>query len=317
MSSNLTYQIDYQPQLIEEAVLCAIIGHPRTKLFRQERDKIYELANIEERENAFQNLHQVWFNDLKLGDPLLQVLEVWPILVKSTYRCILTKAVDKKNESAELYVSPKKSGLNERESKTIIIQLTPELLCDSDKFLNFLRRELLHIVDMLDSNFGYKPDFPKAEDGPVYDGFLLERYKILWNMTVDSRLLHRGWVTQSVKEKHFVNFKRTFPLPEKESEKIFNYFFDGTSHTHDEFVSFSKNPEKFLKEVSLESKNKGRCSICHFPSFNLITNPSIDLPENLLIKIKEDNPDWKDTSPICLQCMDLYELRGVNSCLCI
>lgn len=304
------YCIEYQPQLIEETVLYAIAGHPEESSFRKERDGLYECADDEGREIAFQGLHQHWFNHLGLGNPLRQIFELWPVLVASTHRCLLMKARSKKEVGAELYVAPKEPGQSERERYTIIIQLTPELLCRSQQLLDFLRHELLHIVDMLDPNFGYEPDFPETSVGPSYDRFLQERYGVLWDITIDGRLYQKGWLPPSVREKHWVVFKRVFLGPEKEVERLFTYFFDQEPHPHQELMSFAQNPEKWIGTTP-ESSAKGRCALCHFPSFHLV-NP-IHIHADLLAKIRQGSPAWMPTEPICQQCVDVYDSRTFST----
>ena len=305
-SGQTPYRIEYQPQLIEDAVLCAIAGHPEENTFRKERDELYECADDDTREIAFQDMHQRWFSHLELGSPVGQIFELWPILVASTHRCLLLKARSKKGIGAELYVAPEESVQSESEQRTIIIQLTPELLCQSRRLLDFLRYELLHIVDMLDPNFGYEPDFPETPAGPSYDHFLQRRYTVLWDAIIDGRLYQKSWLPPSVREKHWTIFKGVFPEPEKELARMFTYFFDQGPHTHHELMSFAQNPEKWIGTTP-EASTKGPCALCHFPAFHLI-NP-VQLPADLLAKIHQEYPAWSATEPICQQCVDLFDSR--------
>jgi len=310
-----SYRVEYHPQLIEEAVLRIIIGHPKESLFRKERDRIYEFTDIEEREEAFQQLHGRWFNHLGLGEPVRQVFKLWPILTASTHRCLFVKARSTKEIGADLYLACGERDRPEpsRTERTIVVQLTPELLCQSPRFLDFLRREMLRIVDMLDPCFGYEPNFPKGPMGP-YHRFLQERYKVLWDITVDGRLYKKGWLPTSVRETHRMLFKRTFPSLQEELEKLFSYFFDQGPHTHPELVSFAQSPEKWLArttdiEAGFKSAptSKGLCALCQFPSFHLI-NP-LDLPADLLAQIQREHPAWSPREPICRQCVDLYDAQ--------
>jgi hypothetical protein len=304
---NPSYRIEYQPQLMEDAVLYAISSRPDKSLFRSERDQLYERNHDEDREQAFQQLHQRWFHRLELEGPLLQALEYWPILFASTHRCILTKARSPKTAGAELYVAPPQPSVSERERRTVVIQLTPELLAQSPQLLAFLRHELLHIVDMLDPNFGYEATLPKTTTGPAHDHFLQERYRVLWDMTIDGRLYQKGWLSHEVREKHLAKFERTFPGTKGELEKMFSFFFDTIPHTHCELVSFAQNPEAWLVGISPQASRNGRCALCHFPTFHLI-DPN-DLSPELFAKIQKEKPDWITAEPVCQQCVDLYEAR--------
>lgn len=302
---NHSYIVEFQPRLVEEAVLRAIAGHREESLFRKERDQLYECRDNDGREVAFQQLHQSWFNRLGLGNPLRQVFELWPILTTSTHRCLLIKGRSKKDIGAELYLAPHECDVSEHERRIIVIQLTPELLCQSQQLLDFLRHELLHIVDMLDPSFGYEPDFPKTFVGPAYDHFLQARYGVFWDITIDGRLYQNGWLPSSVREKHWTIFKHAFSGSEEKLEKTFSYFFDEGQHTHRELMAYAQHPEKWLSGTTAENSAKGRCALCHFPTFHLIN--SNDLRVDLIAKIQAHYPAWNSQQPICQQCTDLYE----------
>jgi hypothetical protein len=302
-----SYRIEYQPQLIEEAVLRAIAGHLEEERFRQERDTIYELADLENREKRFQQLHERWFNQLGLVDPMRKVFELWPILKTSTQRCLLVKARSNKEMGADLHVALGEPNQPKREQRTILVKVTPELFCQSFPFLNFLRHEILHIVDMVDPNFGYEPDFPKTASSPVYGRFLQERYRVLWDITVDGRLYQKGWLPSSARESHWRIFKRTFSGSEKDLELVFSYFFDQESPAHRELILFAQHPEEWLTGATTPPTSKGQCSLCRFPSFHLI-NP-VDLSAGLLAQICKEQPTWNAREPVCPQCVDLYKAR--------
>ena len=304
---NPDFRIEFQPQLIEEAAARVMADHAEASLFWQAREQLYENTDGEAREAAFRNFYESWFNHLGLIAPLRQVFELWPILTTATSRCLLIRARAKKQLGAELYITAEEPGMNARERRTIVVQLTPELLAQPQLFLEFLRHEFLHLVDMLNPHFGYEPNFPKSDAGPAYDHFLQGRYGVLWDVTIDGRLCQRGWLPPTAREKHFVNFKRAFQGTDEKLAQTFAQFFDQNSHTHHELVEFARHPEKWLAGETVEISSKGRCAICHFPTFQLI-DPS-ELAADLIAKIQEHYPDWNTTQLICQQCSDLYAAR--------
>ncbi|MFQ6113068.1 MAG: hypothetical protein ACE5NG_03140, partial [bacterium] len=296
------------PQLVEEAVLRAVVRHKEESEFRKERDKLYEWPNDEAREEAFQVLHQRWFARLRLNAPLQEVFACWPILKKSNHKCLLIKARSKKEISAELHVAPGVSVQTERDRRTIIIQVTPGILCQPKQLLSLLRHEMLHIADMLDPEFGYEPYFPRSAMGPTYDHFLQERYRILWDITIDGRLCQKGWVPPLVREKYWAIFQDAFRGSREALETVFGHFFDKSFHTHQELLSFAQAPESWLANASSTSSTRGHCALCHFPSFCLI-DASTRLSPASIYEIHREHPAWHATQPICLQCADLYEAR--------
>ncbi|MFQ5641149.1 MAG: hypothetical protein ACE5IR_24490 [bacterium] len=308
-SENLlsSYCIEFQPQLVEDAVLRAIAGHADQGLFREERNALYHMQDDEAREEAFQLLHQRWFERIGLHEPLEQALTYWPILHTHTHRCLLVKASTKKEIGAELFVAEDHSGQSECEIRSVVIRLIAELLIQSEPFLNFLRRELLHVVDMLDPEFGYEPNLPKSEIGPTYDRLQQERYRILWDITIDGRLQRNNFLPASVRETHWTIFKNVFPGLREELERVFNFFFYNTSPKHEELALFSLSPETWLGHSNSNSESKGICPLCHFPSHDLVCAKS--LSTTVLQEIGTEHPSWNPLHSICRQCADLYELR--------
>ena len=303
------FRIEIQPQLIEEAVARVMADHVEADLFWRERERLYENTDAETREAAFRNFNESWFNHLGLLASLSQILKVWPILTAETSHCILIRARDKKQLGAELYITTEKPSLPARERRTIAVQLTPELLSQPGPLLEFLRHEFLHLVDMLDPHFGYEPNFSKSEAGPVYDHLLQSRYTVLWDITIDGRLHRRGWLPEAAREKHFTHFKRAFQGENDKLVKTFAHFFEQNSHTHRELVEFAQHPEKWLAGETAEASAKGRCALCHFPTFHLI-DPNV-LGVELIAKIREHYPKWNSAQFICHQCADLYEARNL------
>jgi len=306
-ATQLSYRIEYQPQLVEEAVLRAIDGHTDGNIFRKERNDLYRMQDEKAREEAFQTLHQCWFEHIGLHEPLKEVLSCWPILRTDTHRCLLVKAPSKKEVGAELFVAENHAGGSEGEIRSIVIRLTAELLIQSEQGIHFLRRELLHVVDMLAPKFGYESNLPKSDIGPTYDRLLQERYRILWDLTIDGRLQRMNFLPASVKDRHWKIFKNTFPGPGQDLERVFNFFFGNVSPKHQDLLSFSLAPETWFIHGNLESKSKGICPLCHFPSHYLMDAKGLSVA--IIDEIKKEHTNWSTAQPICQQCCDLYESR--------
>ncbi len=304
----MSYRIEYQPQLVEEAVLRAIAGHAAERDFRKERDRVYMLSDEDERENAFQGLHQAWYERLELDQPLGLVLAHWPIITRKTCRCIVLKAPQKKQIGAELFVShPKNDHGVAPEHRSVTVQLTPELAANTEPCLHFLRHEFLHIVDMLDPVFGYQPSLPASELGPTYDRLLQQRYRILWDVSVGGRLQQQGLLPGPAGEQYWTVFGQAFDGPSPALEEAFSFFFETPQPRHEDLVSFALAPEKWFKTQTV--KSKGLCPLCHFPSCDL-KHAATTLPPHVLQAIKEERPDWKPDDPVCQQCMHLFEARA-------
>lgn len=299
----------YEPRFIEDCVFLAVRGHAEERLYHRERDRLYEIVEQEERERAFQNLNTRWFLRLGLADPIETAVSEQPTLLSSLSHCLVARAPGKKEEGAELFVAPKETA-GEREKPTACILLRPQTLLDHPRLLTFLRHELLHIADMLDPSFGYEPALPAAEGGPTHDGLLKDRYRVLWDATIDGRMARRGRAPEPTRAERLREFCRLFPMFGEESEQVFRSFFDQESHTHAELVSFASNPR-----IAMEGRTQpgSRCPLCGFPTHAFEAAPE-HLSLQVIAEVTQDFPQWQPSHGLCLQCADLYRARAVSAC---
>jgi hypothetical protein len=309
-TGNEPLRVDYDARLVEEAALRALRGRPDEWSFHEGRDRLYEIADAEERDAAFRELHGAWFVRLGLDRPIQRAFDERPRLRTSVGRCAVTAARSKRDEGADLFVSPAEAGQGEADRRSIGIQVRPESLLEPDGLLGLLRHELLHVEDMLDPRFGYEPSLPRSEVGPAYDRLLQDRYRALWDATIDGRLLRAGAASGSVRDRCLRDFARAFPMFGERTPEAFSRFFDGTSHTHADLVAFALDPEAHL-DRSHALRRGGRCPVCGFPTYDLEPAPE-GLPPDLVARVMEDFPGWRPGQGICRQCADLYRTRPLS-----
>jgi len=296
--------VRYDPWLIEEAVFLAVGGQPEAKRLHRERSPLYGITNAEAREQAFQDFHRAWFFRLGLSEPIEKALAEQPLLSASVKSCLVARAPGKREEGAELFVNPD-PGLSETDRRTVSIFLRPESFLNPSALLTFLRHELLHIADMLDPNFGYEPALPPAEGGPTHDRLLRDRYRALWDATIDGRIVRRGWAPESLRAERLSEFGRVFPMFGDESKNLFSRFFDREPHTHAELVAFVLDPKSFDDALKAPQPG-GRCPLCGFPTYAF--EPETLSPE-VTAQIVQDFPRWLPSHGLCRQCADLYRAR--------
>lgn len=302
--------VRYDPRLIEEAVLLGLRGHPESNRFYRERNRLYEIENPEERERDFQQLDRSWFIHLRLAEPIEQAIDEQRSLESSVRYCLVAPAGKKGEEEAELFVIPQE-GLRGKEQPTVRILLRPESFLKPSALLTFLRHELLHITDMLDPAFGYQPSLPVGEGGPAYDALLRERYRVLWDATIDGRMVRHRWLPESLRSQHLDHFGRTFPMLGEQMEQHFSRFFDIEPHTHDELVAFALNPSAPTLAGTSKFHPGGRCPLCRFPTHAFEPDPEA-LDGNVVDEINRDFPDWQPSLGLCRQCADLYRARRLS-----
>lgn len=316
-SPKYPLRVDYDARLVEEAVLRAVRGRAEEGAFHRERSRLYERADVEERDAAFRELHAAWFVRLGLDRPIRRAFDERPRLGTWVGRCAVTAARSKRDEGADLFVRPAEAGQGEAQRmhigadrRSIGIQVLPESLLDPDRLLDLLRHELLHVEDMLDPRFGYEPSLPRSEVGPAYDRLLQDRYRALWDATIDGRLLRAGRALADVRERRLRDFAGVFPMFGERTPEAFSRFFDGTSHTHAGLVAFALDPDAHL-DRSRAQRRGTRCPVCGFPTYDLEPAPE-HLPPDFVARVTEDFPGWRPAQGICRQCADLYRARPLS-----
>lgn len=305
MGTNADRGLRYDLRLIEETVLLAVRGRPEARAFHAERDRFYVLVDPEDRNRAFQQHHAQWFNRFGLGDVIEQALSEQPEISERVRACVIGRATGRQDEGAELFVGPADEALEERERRSVALLLRPESLLEPDSLLLFLRHELFHIADMLNPAFAYEPAMPQAQGGPTYDRLLQDRYRTLWDATIDGRLVRRGWAPASRRDDRWREFARTFSMLQEETAKVFDYFFGGESHTHAELLSFAFNPTDGCSRKAPVLHPGSRCALCQFPTHAFERRPE-DLPAEVIRQINRDFPEWRPAQGLCPQCADLY-----------
>ncbi|MCH7886918.1 MAG: hypothetical protein IIA58_03045 [Candidatus Marinimicrobia bacterium] len=301
--------LEYSPTLIEEAVMRFISDREEETVFRDQRNALYEIEDTEQRDSAFQNFHLFWFAKLALDTPLVESLCSYPFIISKVDRVAIVQAPAKKKEGAELFRKNDKLYSSDEKNTSILITLTPEQFRNTDRLLDYLRHELQHIEDILNPDFGYKIDSSDPKVSSLIDSLFLQRYSVLWDLTVDGRLSNKEFQTSLPKKIHFEKFQQTFQLPLGESSKLFDYFFDNPNPMHEKLVDFVVDPLGWLKDrKDAKDISKGNCSLCTFSSTDLSVIPKL-FSEEIIELIQKENLDWKLSDPVCGQCIDIYESR--------
>ncbi len=295
--------IQFDPQLVEEAVHLAISAQT-AKSFHGEREAIYSHADAGERERAFADLHNRWFQQMKLDGSVHQALSREPLIGQAITRCTVAPARRPAQEGAELYVRPPEPGLAERDRRRVVIQLRATTLVDRQRLEPLLQRELLHIADMLDPTFGYRPALPASTAGPTHDRLLMDRYSAVWATSVVGRLVNAGRLPRDARRGALHGFATAFPMFGENLDTLFARFFDGERPSHSEVVHFAQEPRAASGKSSANDPGS-RCSLCNMPAYAF---ESIDDPQ-ALADIARDYPEWRVSDRACPQCADLYRVR--------
>ena len=315
-------QCRYDVRLVETAVHRAIQTRSGVsqQLFHREREAAYGIADPDARDERFGQVHRRWFARLGLGRPLDRALAEARASLTQVEECRVATAVSRKDELADLFdrsavgdsLDGVQSGVDlpANASKVILVRLRPEAFLDPPALLAFLRHEFLHLADILDPSFAYQRRLPCVDAGPSYDHVLRNRYRVVWDTTIDGRLLRRGFANPEVRSARFKEFRAAFPMLGGEVGQEFERWFDAEHPTHERLVAFIRDPASFGDTP--EGRFAGRCPICRFPTAVLDPHPE-RLSEEAREELHDDYPWWRLELGVCSQCVDLYQARHASS----
>jgi hypothetical protein len=281
----MALDVAYAAELIEAAVLEALRVAPGAAEFRRRRDALYEIADAEARERAFGELHARWFERLRLGQPLEVALGESPAIPRACDRALVARATSG-DETADLLVTPSARA-------TVVIQVRAETLACAERALLLLRRQLMHVADMLDPAFGYSP---RLDTGTPRASIIRARYRVLWDLTIDSRLVRRGHVPPDARADRRREFCRAFGELDDAVDAVFTRAWDADGLTHAEILALAvgtRRPE---------------CPLCGLPSCDLLASRT--LAPATVHALRGDFPAWTEDAGVCRRCAELYQARS-------
>jgi hypothetical protein len=307
---NASATIHYDPRLIEETVFQAQRDRYVSVELEEARNRIYEVADADERETLFNDLNRSWFVRLGLGKTIEQALQEHAIIIEQVENCFIVRASQAKEEGAELFVA-QDANQKKLEHRTLRVLLRPESLFDAKVLRLFLRHEFFHIADMLDPAFAYEPTLPKAEGGPTYDTLITNRYRVLWDVTINGRMVRRGWCAATVRDQQFRDFVHAFPMLQDGIEELFTRFFDSEQPKHSDLARFAFDPRQATGNLQRCAAPGTHCPLCKFPTHAYEAEPD-NFGAEVLAALKEDFPNWTASLGLCVQCADLYRGRRMS-----
>lgn len=302
--------VRYDPKLVEETVFHAQRDSYVARELDERRSRVYELSEPDERERLFHDLYRSWFARLGLGKPIDEALREQAIIAALVGSCYIVCATQAKEEGAELFVASDRA-LDENQRRTLRILIRPESLLKPECAITFLRRELFHIADMLDPAFAYEPALPKTDGGPTYDTLITNRYRVLWDVTINGRMVRRGWLTDSVRDQQLRDFRQAFPMLEERGEEYFRRFFDADQPKHSELAAFAFDPRAAAGHLKGQTALGTHCPLCKFPTHSFEPEPE-NLGDEVLVAISQDFRQWTPAQGLCAQCADLYRASQLS-----
>ncbi|MDA0691731.1 MAG: hypothetical protein O3A78_08540 [Nitrospinae bacterium] len=184
----------------------------------------------------------------------------------------------------------------------------------------FLIHEFMHAKDMVDPEFDYEDAF--IPGNPSVKNMITARFRLLWNIFVDSRLERMGVVSVLSKQARFREFDNFYrKIPEKQRKGIFEGLWLTEKFNHEELLSMATDLDtlmsKFVEvsEMGAEERDYihlqgSPCPLCKFPTYNWVDDPESICDEMVIEAIQIDFPDWESKDGACDRCVEVYELRA-------
>ena len=306
-------QLRYDEDFVEGAVFVCASGKVAgvapllIRRFHHEREKLYSVLDPDARNAAFFRVQLDWFREWRLEKVLSRVLGEFPLLPGALNVLAFRKARAKNEEGAELFVS-------EETGRNGIVALRPERFTNIEGLCCFLRHELTHLQDMIDPAFGYSPHLQLPGQSAAQQRLTRERYRLLWDVTIDGRLTNSGRATLTSHEAHQTMFERAYSFwPAEKKESVFKQLWYGRQPRHGDLLAMASDPRE-LNSVH-EPLPGACCPLCGFPTFewadvSRLNRATLDL-------ISSEFPDWKVEQGVCSRCVEVYDsalkLRAADS----
>lgn len=332
--TTLGMTLRYDDDLLEAAVfLCASgrrPGVPRAQIarFHRERERLYAIPDPDERNTAFFQLHLAWFREWGLEDTLGRFLAEFPLLSPALHTLAFRKARGRQEEGAELYVNlapdappavdraasfspdqpaaakPKDLARGPAVVRTGVIALRAERFADDAALAALLRHELTHLQDMVDPAFGYSPELRRAGADPACQRLARQRYRLLWDITIDGRLARRPNGAQTLRETHRAAFDRAFGFwPEARRQAVFEELWTNPAPRHQRLEQLAADPRDLAQAA--RPLPGAPCPLCGFPTFTWADLAGVNA--RVLAAIRAEFPDWAPERGACARCVEAYQ----------
>jgi hypothetical protein len=329
-------ELRFQPALIQDVIDAFIEKTEREgdptfyKEFHELADPVYENFPLDEREPEFSKLYQYLFGKWGFADVIMEAFDEFPDL-RNRIGITLVRGVLKENEEAvdvlrkwgtveeELAKSFEAKGL-----KGVGIKLLPRRFYDP-ALGRFCRHELLHIKDVLDPHFLYDPNDTKVGSTPGEEALILSRYRVLWCLTIDSRLTRAGKEPVYSKEQRFHEFSTWYrKIPGRQLVAVFEGLWTTEFFTHPELIEMAADTLKVLdRAIEVEGGEITErktvmlmpgfpCPLCGFPTYNWVENIAQEVEPGVLEYIRENHPGWDPEYGGCDRCIEVYKLRAAG-----
>jgi hypothetical protein len=269
----------------------------QVRRFHVERERCYQILDPDERGTAFARLQLGWFNEWGFAESLGKITAQFAELPSTLAAMAFRKARARNDESAELYRDPEGQWRG-------IVALRPERLADHTALTRFLHHELAHLADMVNPDFGYSPELGQTGQTASQLRLTRERYRLLWDVSIDGRLVQRRLDTVADEAQRRHEFNRGFAfLPAARREELFDALWHGRLARHVPLLEIAADPR------GLQGRHDpvpgAACPLCGFATFQWTDIDRLRIAARE--RMRADFPGWCDRESVCARCAEMYD----------
>jgi hypothetical protein len=245
-------RIEYDPNLVEQTVFLAARRDARLECdLHQAVDPFYKMADEEGRSRAFREVTGEFFRRLHLDRIVPSFVAERPLIGQHIRACVVFEAAHGKAQSADVFVKQESAG-GQQTQRTLVIRVCPESLLDVARLAPWLRRELLHAADIVDPAFGYSVNDIAGQ--PHEQRLVLDRYRVLWDVYVEGRLVREGRSEAAMAPRLWGGFARAFTYREhKPSREAFEMFLPTSRLTHRQLLEWASDPMSLCPDCDADA----------------------------------------------------------------
>jgi len=157
---------------------------------------------------------------------------------------------------------------------------------------------------MLNPAFGYAPELELPGLNAAQRRLARERYRLLWDITIDGRLTVAGRTPTQPREQHALAFATGYSFwDEQKREDTFAALWQNPAPTHALFLELIADP-RGLRDTHRPAPGAS-CPLCGFPTF--VWAETSMLPAAITGRVAAEFPGWNSEQGLCGRCLETYE----------
>lgn len=302
-------RFDFHPDIVERAVFAVARRDAELECeLHAAIDRLYEIADRELRQQAFNRAYGELFGRWRLDAVLSKTLQEFPLVERGVEKCAIAQAARGRTQAVDLFVR-QADAPGDVSKRTLLIQLCPEAFLRPDRTSIWLRSELYQVSDMLDAEFGYAPE---DLDGASWECKVRrDRYQVLWRSYVAGRLMRSGRADELELPALRAAFHRAFTYHGvKPTDDDFTRILNTSGLTHHQLLSWANRPQLVVHTANKQNhdtfgdSSAGReCPLCGFPTYDWYIFATED-DQRRVEAIKTMKPSWRRELGACRQCVE-------------